>query len=141
MQLAIAIYDAKYYNLSDESFIDFMHLDKAGTASVWKSFRKKWLSIGDSIAYGVTSNLKGTRNKRGTSWTRYLADAAGYNLISQEVRGMGYCRTGPNQISFEQTLRKVESMTEDCNLVTVALGINDYIEERGISGRFTSSHR
>ena len=120
----IGSYNAKYYNLSDESFIDFMHLDKAGTAYVWKSFRKKWLSIGDSIAYGMTSNLKGTRNKRGTSWTRYLADAAGYNLISQEVRGMGYIRVGPNQISFEQTLRKVESMTEDCKLVTVALGID-----------------
>ncbi len=36
----IGSYNAKYYNLSDESFIDFMHLDKAGTAYVWKSFRK-----------------------------------------------------------------------------------------------------
>lgn len=60
----IGSYNAKYYNLSDESFIDFVHLDKAGTAYVWKSFRKKWLSIGDSIAYGMTSNLKGRPYKK-----------------------------------------------------------------------------
>ena len=30
-------YDARKYDISDENFIDFMHLDKMGTRIVWES--------------------------------------------------------------------------------------------------------
>lgn len=84
-----------------------------------------WLAIGDSITKGVYSDSSGTYD--GTAgWTTHLAKTFGYNITKKGIRGMGYIAVGGNQITFEQTLQEVEAMTDDFNLVTVALGINDY---------------
>lgn len=85
----------------------------------------KWLAIGDSITKGVYSDENGTYDSN-YGWTSHLAKALGYAITKKGVRGMGYIAVGGNQITFEQTLQEVEALTDDFNLVTVSLGINDY---------------
>lgn len=85
----------------------------------------KWLAIGDSITRGVYSDSDGSHDST-SGWVKMVSDSFGFDLNNKGVRGMGYKAVGGNGITFEQTLQAVEALQDDYNLVTVALGINDY---------------
>lgn len=112
----------------------------ASTSNVWRPWyqfnapysdivtKTKWLAVGDSITYGVYSDGGGSHDDPSKGWVTLLANALNYTLQNDGVRGMGYIAEGSNQISFEDdVLPQLETYTgSDYNLVTVALGINDY---------------
>lgn len=98
--------------------------------------RTKWLAIGDSITYGVYSFINGNSSDSGVTidcWVRLLANALGYDLTVMASRGMGYTVTGMDpldpdgpRIPLSTLLTRIEALTDDYNLITLALGINDY---------------
>ena len=91
--------------------------------------KTKWLALGDSITAGVYSNGTNSEVNSKNGWVSRLANSLGYDLKNMGVRGMGYLATGSNQITWADTLDAVDDLTDSYNLITVALGINDYIDE------------
>jgi lysophospholipase L1-like esterase len=55
-----------------------------------------------------------------------LAASLGYVFKNMGVRGMGYVTTGSNGVTWANTLDNVDALTDDYNLITIMLGINDY---------------
>jgi lysophospholipase L1-like esterase len=88
--------------------------------------KTSWLALGDSITYGVYSNGPDDKVDDTNGWVNRLATALDYRLNNQGVRGMGFVAVGGNGISWANTLDTVDSLTDTYNLITVALGINDY---------------
>lgn len=99
--------------------------------------KTKWLAIGDSITYGVYSTVQNgsTVKLEGSGWVQQLAAAMNYDLKVMASRGMGYTAdvTGKDpenpsgeRINLDTLLTRVESLSNDYNLVTMAFGINDY---------------
>lgn len=100
--------------------------------------RTKWLAIGDSITYGVYSTAPGTEVAGKNGWVKRLANAFGYSLLIRASRGIGYVADGidpdaipepgenPPRIVLDDLLTRIEALTDDFNLITMMLGINDY---------------
>ena len=98
--------------------------------------KTRWLAIGDSITFGVYSEAVngGTVKRTGNGWVQQLAEAMDYDLTVMASRGMVYTAsvTGKDplnpgaRICLETLLDRVEDLTEDFNLVTLAFGVNDY---------------
>lgn len=85
----------------------------------------KWLAVGDSITYGVCSSGVNA-SAVGTGWARFLANSLGYTMYNMGVRGMGYVTAGSNGVTWANTLDNIDALTDDYNLITIMLGINDY---------------
>lgn len=109
------------------------------SSGVWRDWQKltsgvieaivtetKWLALGDSITYGVYSTGVNTKVDGTNGWVKRLADSFGYSLNNQGVRGMGFVAVGSNGIHWSDVLDTVDLLTDSYNLITVALGINDY---------------
>lgn len=99
--------------------------------------KTKWLAVGDSITYGVYSYITsgGTASNGVTNscWVKLLAASMGYDLTTMASRGLGYAVTGQDpddsslpRIDLNELLTRIEALTDDFNLITLALGINDY---------------
>lgn len=96
----------------------------------------KWLAVGDSITMGVYSfeNNGSVSEAVGTGWVQRLAYYLGYDLTTYASRGMGYTAavTGRDpadasaRISLDTLLTRIEALTTDFNLITLAFGVNDY---------------
>ena len=85
----------------------------------------RWLALGDSITYGVYST-GASSSAVGDGWPKQLCDSLGYTFYNAGVRGMGYVAVGGNGITIDDKLDEIEALTDSYNLVTIALGINDY---------------
>lgn len=99
--------------------------------------KTKWLAVGDSITRGVYSYMNGDSSASavGDGWVRKLAKSLGYDITVMASRGMGYTDAVTGQdpddsslprISLDTLLTRIESLTDDFNLITLAFGINDY---------------
>lgn len=112
--------------------------------------KTKWLAVGDSITYGVYSYI-GSGGVAGSAvtpdcWVRLLANSLSYDLTIMASRGMGYTVTGQDpddsslpRITLDTLLTRIEAMTNDFNLITLAFGINDYATTTStVSGVVTS---
>ena len=93
----------------------------------------KWAAIGDSITYGVYST--GADSSAVDSYKCYAKRIA--NLIGAErfdnlgVRGLGYINTGNNGETLKDDVIDSQDINwTDYNLITVALGVNDYYGNR-----------
>ena len=99
--------------------------------------KTKWLAVGDSITRGVYSYMNGDSSASavGDGWVRKLAKSMGYDITVMASRGMGYTAAVTGQdpddsslprISLDTLLARIEALTDDFNLITLAFGINDY---------------
>lgn len=99
--------------------------------------KTKWLAVGDSITRGVYSYMNGDSSASavGEGWVRKLANALGYDITVMASRGMGYTAAVTGQdpddsslprISLDTLLTRIEALTDEFNLITLAFGINDY---------------
>ena len=99
--------------------------------------KTKWLAVGDSITRGVYSYMNGSSSASGVGdgWVRKLAAALGHDITVMASRGMGYTDSVTGQdpidssnprISLDTLLTRIEALTDDFNLITLAFGINDY---------------
>lgn len=100
--------------------------------------KTKWLAIGDSITAGVYSYMNGDSSTStfGEGWVRKLASALNYDITVMGSRGMGYTSTitgwdpeyndSSIRINLDTLLARIETFTDDFNLITLAFGINDY---------------
>lgn len=86
----------------------------------------KWLALGDSITYGIYSTALSTEVTDKHGWVQRLADSLGYSVKNMGVRGMGFVAAGGNGTYWADVLDAVDALTGPYNLITVALGINDY---------------
>lgn len=98
--------------------------------------KTRWLAVGDSITAGVYSYIEDGESHTSTtrSWCARLAESCHYDMTLMASRGMGYTDAitgidpegGDTRISLSTLLTRIEAMTDDFNLVTIAFGINDY---------------
>lgn len=100
--------------------------------------KTKWLAMGDSITFGVYSYVSGDSSEKGETvnrWVSLLAKSMGYQQKVMASRGMGYSaqvtgqdpdNPGGSRISLDSLLTRVEALTDDFNMITLAYGINDY---------------
>jgi lysophospholipase L1-like esterase len=113
--------------------IDYIARNKIGDIVT----KTKWLAIGDSITFGVYSYMNGYASASGETdgWVRRLASALRYDITVMASRGMGYTAAVTGQdpldktqprISLDTLLTRIEDLTDDFNLITLAFGINDY---------------
>ena len=94
----------------------------------------RWIAIGDSITRGVFSTGdETTPNENATQfgWVDRLAASLGYELTKMASRGIGFevegaDPEGGDDITFSTLLDRVVALPGDYNLITVAIGINDY---------------
>ena len=95
----------------------------------WTSIgsKTKWLSIGDSITNGKCSDNSGGFPAYG--WSNLIANTFGYDMYDSGINGMGYVAYGSNNITLNDQLTTIEALTDDFNLITIMLGINDYNTE------------
>lgn len=82
--------------------------------------------MGDSITYGVYSTGPGSSVDNTNGWVKRLSESLGYELNNMGVRGMGFVAAGGNGIHWSDVLDDVDALEDSYNLITVALGINDY---------------
>lgn len=86
----------------------------------------KWAAIGDSITYGVYSTGSNTTAvNRNTCYVKRIANRIHAKLDNLGVRGLGFVHTGNNLETLKDDVIDATTWTY-YNLVTVALGINDY---------------
>lgn len=103
--------------------------------------KTKWLAVGDSITLGIYSYGADQEAKTDSCWVKLLAKSLGYDVTVMASRGMGYSADvkgkdpdpdpldpDPPRISLDTLLTRIEDMTDDFNLITLAFGINDYAE-------------
>lgn len=124
MQYA-ALGDSPALSTSDYDIITIEYGYKLIDSAPYIVSPTKWLAIGDSITYGVCSTANNASTV-GTGWANLLASSLGYEIKNMGVRGMGYVTSGGNNETWSDTLDAVEALTEDYNLITIMLGINDY---------------
>lgn len=95
----------------------------------------RWCAIGDSITYGVISTGANTNTSQtNQSWVDRVASSLGYQLTKYASRGIGFNVTGQDpdgsdlpRIDFQTLIDRVVALPADSfNLITVAVGINDY---------------
>ena len=116
----------------------------AGTWNTWTAIssleiaeKTKWLAMGDSLVYGVYSTGVDSTNITSTEdYTNLLAEGLRFDVHKMASRGMGYAVSGQdpdnpsgNRIYLSDLLTRVEALTDNFNLVTLAFGINDYMIE------------
>lgn len=116
----------------------------AGTWNAWVAVgnleiadKTKWLAMGDSLVYGVYSTGSDSTSITSTGdYTNLLAAGLGFDVRKMASRGMGYAVSGQDpenpsgsRIYLSDLLTRVEALTDDFNLVTLAFGINDYMIE------------
>lgn len=93
----------------NKDLLDYMQ-DGIAEASKRSKTYSKYTCLGDSISYGATS----TSGK--TSWCDYLAEMIGATLTKRAVSG---------QRIWDHLRSQVEKVTEDVELVTLMMGVND----------------
>ena len=118
-----------YYNVVAVSF-GFASLD------IFPQINDKtrWIAIGDSLTYGVYSTDSNTNaNAKYVSWANRLSNSLGYELTKMASRGIGFIKKGHDpldgslMIDFSTLLDRVVALEGNSyNLITVAVGINDY---------------
>lgn len=91
-----------------------------------------WLAYGDSITYGSYSTQDGGTEAGATRGYAYrIANYIKRDLISSftncAVRGIGWINTGNNGETLDDMLSSFVGIKADINLITIALGINDYL--------------
>ena len=92
----------------------------------------KWVAFGDSITHGSYSNSSGqTLNDSKHSYAFRIAKNVKRQYVSEfyncAVRGIGWVNTGNNNETFADMMALFTGDKSSINLVTVMLGINDYI--------------
>ena len=91
-----------------------------------------WVAYGDSITNGSYSTSDGgTANKKEISYAYKIANDIRRNDVKSfyncGVRGIGWINTGNNGETFDDMLALFTGNKDDINLVTIMLGINDYL--------------
>lgn len=90
---------------------------------------KKWVAIGDSITYGTYSYGSGSIARDPQGSYAYLASKRlGYRFVNAAVPNLGFTVDATDSSFPYRTLPDVLANTDftNANLVTVALGTNDY---------------
>lgn len=99
----------------------------------------KWAAIGDSITYGVYSTGSDTTSvNRNTCYVKRVANSIHAKLDNLGVRGLGFVHTGNNSETLKDDVIDATTWT-NYNLVTVALGINDYYGVSNIGTQASSA--
>jgi lysophospholipase L1-like esterase len=100
----------------------------------------KWAAIGDSITYGVYSTGSDTTAvNQDKCYVRRVANAINAQRFTNlGVRGLGYVHAGNNSETLKDSVIDVTAWS-DYNLVTVALGINDYFGVSNIGGESSTA--
>lgn len=88
--------------------------------------KTSWLAIGDSITEGVFSTGPSSTVNYNNGWPSRLAAARSYDLEVATHRGLGYTVSGSDGATINDLWTEVNALSSDYNLVTIALGINDY---------------
>lgn len=93
----------------------------------------KWAAIGDSITYGVYSTGSNTTAvNRDKCYAKRIANLIGAESFQNlGVRGLGYINSGNDGETLKDDVIDATTWT-DYNLITVALGVNDYYGNRAI---------
>lgn len=91
-----------------------------------------WVAFGDSITHGSYSDSEGhTYNNQRYSYAyriaKNLRHDAFANFYNCAVRGIGWINTGNNGETFDDMMALFTGDKLSINLVTIMLGINDYI--------------
>ena len=95
----------------------------------------KWAAIGDSITYGVYSTGASTSAvDRDKCYAKRIANLIGAERFDNlGVRGLGYINSGNNGETLKDDVIDSQDINwTDYNLITVALGVNDYYGNRTI---------
>lgn len=98
------------------------------TVGAWNADKGiKWAAIGDSITYGVYSTGSDTTAvNQNKCYIKRIADALGCETFTNlGVRGLGFVHAGNNSETLKDNVINATTWT-DYNLVTIALGVNDY---------------
>lgn len=91
-----------------------------------------WVAFGDSITHGSYSDSQGqTLNDSKHSYAFRLAKNLRHDAVAKfyncAVRGIGWVNTGNNGETFSDMMALFTGDKTTINLVTIMLGINDYI--------------
>lgn len=93
-------------------------------------YRANWVAFGDSITYGVISTGAAT-TEEGTSYADYITENVKPNTFARfyncSVRGIGWVNTGNEGEDFDDMLALYTGEPANVKLVTIMLGINDYL--------------
>ena len=125
----------KIYTFDGKEYTRFIY--SSGTVTNWvnnivEMEKKKWLAIGDSITYGVYSYFTDFDSDTATKSTtihcyvNIIATDNNYEITNKGIRGMGYVASGSNKITLPDVMNEIASDTTEYDLITCALGINDY---------------
>lgn len=102
----------------------------------WNATRGiKWAAIGDSITYGVySSGASSSAVDRNKCYAKRVANLIGAEVFNNlGVRGLGYINSGNNGETLKNDVIDNQAIDwTDYNLITVALGVNDYYGNRAI---------
>lgn len=93
----------------------------------------KWAAIGDSITYGVYSTgADSSAVDRYKCYAKRIANLIGAEVFDNfGVRGLGYINSGNNGETLKDDVIDSQDINwTDYNLITVALGVNDYYGNR-----------
>lgn len=90
-----------------------------------------WVAYGDSITNGSYSDSSGTHNSQYAGYAYKIANSIKRDTVSKfyncGVRGIGWINTGNKGETFDDMLALYSGDKTEINLVTFALGINDYL--------------
>ena len=93
----------------------------------------KWAAIGDSITYGVYSTgASASAVDQNKCYAKRVANLIGAEVFDNfGVRGLGYINNGNNGETLKDDVIDNQDIDwTDYNLITVALGVNDYYGNR-----------
>jgi lysophospholipase L1-like esterase len=94
-----------------------------------KNYSKNWYVIGDSISFGTYSESGGTIQRLPSiAYTTLSSERLGYNLTNYAVPNLGFTVDATDESFTDLTLPDVltNHAYDDADLVTIALGTNDY---------------
>lgn len=105
---------------------------RVGTGAWFGVGYYNWVAYGDSITHGSYSNESGqTLNDSTYSYAWRIAKSIKRDRVNNfyncAVRGIGWVNTGNNNETLDDMLQLYTGDKDEINLVTVMLGINDYL--------------
>lgn len=108
------------------------HFARIGTGAWFGVGPINWVAYGDSITHGSYSDAEGhTLNEYSHSYAFRIANSVKRDRVNKlyncGVRGIGWINTGNNGETFDEMLQLYTGNKNEINLVTVMLGINDYL--------------
>ena len=124
------IYDV-VKNVAAVRYLSFSTTTNAYTIGDWTEIGHAkyidWAAIGDSITYGVYSTgSSSTSVNQDNCYAKLVADyIRTKSFVNKGVRGLGFVHTGNNSETLKDNVIDDTDWTP-LNLITVALGVNDY---------------